>query len=179
MATTREALSYALAPVFAAGFPGVIDRTTSIDLAALTSDADYAFVADDVIKVFKLPQGAKLLYARLETDVLDDNGGGAMTATVEAYDGTTTHTLLTLAANFFEAEAMADSRDATYNSANVWGSVLANPDFYVRFKVGTGATGDAAASAKIKVSVGYSLNVESDEYQRTFPTSNPTTVTVS
>lgn len=179
MATTREALSYALAPVFAAGFPGVIDRTTSIDLEDLTSDASYAFVANDIIKIFKLPQGAKLLYARLETDVLDNNAGGAMTATLTAYDGTTTYTLLTLPANHFEAEALADSRDATFNTANVWGTVLTNPNFYVQFKVGTGATGDAAASALIKASIGYSLNVESDEYQRTFPTSNPTTVTVT
>lgn len=180
MATTYEALSYKLAPVFAAGFPGVIDRTSTIDVADTTGDDTYTFIINDVVKCFKMPQGAKILYGRLECDDLDDNVSPTLELDLIITDGTTTYTLISGASSTIaEAGGVADTRTSV-TLADVIGKVLTNPNFYAAVKVRTAATGDPADdTAKIIVSVGYSLNVESDEYQRTFPTSNPTTVTVT
>jgi len=173
MATTYETPNFRDVSIFAANFPGVIDRTVEIDLEAVTADATYAFIINDVIKVCRLPQGAKLLYGRLECDDLDDDGTPTVELDLSVTDGTTTYILVNgTGTTIAEAGGALDSRSTMVT--DVVGSVLANPDFYLQVKCRAAATGDAGASAKIKATVGYTMAVESNEYNRDFPSPIPT-----
>lgn len=174
MATTYELNHYKQAPVFAAGFPGVIDRTATFHVGALTGDASYAFIINDIIKCFKLPQGSKILYGRVETDALDDAGTPALELDLMFTDGTTHYTLVN-GSTVAGSGGITDSRDATYGNIDSVGVVTDDADWYVYLKAIAASVGDAAAAPddKIVVSVGYTQAVESDEYIRDFPTPNP------
>lgn len=174
MATTYELNQYKQAPVFAAGFPGVIDRTATFHLGTLTGDASYAFIINDIIKCFKLPQGAKVLYGRIECDDLDDHATPTLELDLLFTDGTTHYTLVN-GGTVATTGGIMDSRDATYGNIDSVGVVTDDADWYVYLKAIVAAAGDAAAAPddKIVVTVGYTQAVESDEYIRDFPTPNP------
>lgn len=168
MATTYEATSYKRPAVVAQGFPGVIDVTYEQDLEDLTSDASYAFIINDVIKFFKLPANAVLLYSRLETDVLDDHATPTLVLDVLVTDGTTTKVMYEAASTLSSAGGeIHDSRTSLNAPADgtegpredVVGFITTNNDFYVAVKATTAAAGDAAADAKIKLSFGYTMQI--------------------
>lgn len=168
MATTYEALSYKRPAVFAAGFPGVIDVTYSATLEAITGDATYAFIINDVIKFFKLPPHAVLLYARIEADQLDDHATPTLVLDVLVTDGTTTKVLLEALTDFGNAAGeIADSRNSLVAPADgtegpgvdAVGYETTNDDFYAAVKAIAAAAGDAESSASITLSIGYTMQV--------------------
>lgn len=163
MATTYEAPSFAHPAINVRGFPGVIERHYSMDLASVTGDASYALVADDVFKFFKLPANARISYARVETDVIDD-GGTAATLDVIVSDGTTTKVLMDEIPTSQTLGSKGDTRDVEDSTvcyqADTIGFVTTNSNFYVAVRCGTGPTGDAATSAQIKLTFGYVLSLE-------------------
>lgn len=163
MATTYEVPSFVHPYMIARGFPGVIERHYEADLEAVTGDASYALVAGDIFKYYKLPPNARVSYARLETDVIDD-GGTAATLDVIVSDGTTTWVLMDEVVTSQTLGSKGDTRDVedstTTYVADTIGKVTNTPNFYVAVRCGTGPTGDAAASAKIKLTFGYVLSLE-------------------
>jgi len=163
MATTYEAPSFAHPAINVRGFPGVIERHYSMDLEDVTGDASYALVADDVFKFFKLPANARISYARVETDVIDD-GGTAATLDVIVADGTTTWVVMDEITTSQTLGSKADTRDigagTVFYKADTIGNVTDTSNFYVAVRCGTGPTGDAAADAKIKLTFGYVLSLE-------------------
>lgn len=163
MATTYEAPSFAHPAINVRGFPGVIERHYSMDLEDVTGDASYALVADDVFKFFKLPANARISYARVETDVIDD-GGTAATLDVIVADGTTTWVVMDEITTSQTLGSKADTRDigagTVFYKADTIGNVTDTSSFYVAVRCGTGPTGDAAADAKIKLTFGYVLSLE-------------------
>lgn len=162
MATTYNVPSFTHPAINVRGFPGVIERTYSADLEAVTGDASYALVIGDVFKFFKLPANARLSYARLEAPVDLDDGATDMTADVIVTDGTTTWALMDEAV--IGAVGIWDTRDAattTTAKINTIGKVTTNSNFYAAVRIGAvGATGDAATGAKIVLTIGYVLSLE-------------------
>jgi hypothetical protein len=163
MATTYEAPSYVAPAYNHRGFPGVIERHYEMDLATVTGDTSYALIAADVFKFFKLPANARISYARVETDVIDD-GGTAATLDVIVSNGTTTWVLMDEITTSQTLGSKADTRDigagTVFYQADTIGKVTTGSDFYAAVRCGTGPTGDAAASALIKLTFGYVLSLE-------------------
>lgn len=163
MATTYSAPSFTHPAINVRGFPGVIERHYSMDLAAVTGDASYALVAADIFKFFKLPANARVSYARVETDVIDD-GGTAATLDVIVSDGTTTKVIMDEITTSQTLGSKADTRDigagTVFYQADTIGYVTTNSNFYVAVRCGTGPTGDAATDAQIKLTFGYVLSLE-------------------
>jgi len=163
MATTYEAKSYKGVPAVSANtFPGVVRRAVSIDLEELTGDASYAFVINDIVKVFKLPPLAKILYGRLVSgDVaLDDHATPTLDLDVIVTDGTTTKTLVNggTAINQADVTAVTD-----LDADNAYLYVTTDDDFYVAVKAIAAAAGDAAADATFIVDVEYTGILEPGE----------------
>lgn len=163
MATTYEAPSFTHPAINVRGFPGVIERHYSMDLEAVTGDASYALVADDIFKYFKLPPNARVSYARVETDVIDD-GGTAATLDAIVSNGSTTWVLMNEIPTSQTLGSKGDTRDVEDSTvcyqADTIGNITTGDGWYAGIRVGTGPTGDAAASAKIKFTFGYVLSLE-------------------
>jgi hypothetical protein len=159
MATTYTTAKYWNEPYTAnSGFPGVITRVFSIDLAELTGDASYQIIADDVIKIAPLPPYAKFVNARVGTRTggWDDHGTPAADGELQAYDGSVTKVLVaatTTPANVGTFANMSPS-DTGYN----W--TTTDDDFYLRLKFAHQAAGDADTDCEILVEVSYVLFLE-------------------
>lgn len=166
--------------VFAANFPGIIERSATLDLDLIIgpdgTDAT-PLEAGDVLKLFKLPQGAKLLYGVIEAEDLDTSTG--ITLDLGVTDGTTTKLFLD-ESTIAQTGGRADSRDAgatgyqdAFDASGAPGYVLANGDFYLYLSCGTAASGTFQNDG-IRVSVGYTFCTEVDEANRDFPNPIPT-----
>ena len=165
--------------VFAANFPGIIERSVTLDLDTLIgpdgTDAT-PLEAADILKLFKLPQGAKLLYGVIESEDLDTSTG--ITLDLGVTDGTTTK-LFFDEATIAQAGGRADSRDAgatgaldAFDSNAASGYVITNGNFYVYLSCGTAASGTFQNDG-IRVTIGYSLALEVDEGNRDWPSPIP------
>lgn len=163
MATTYEAKSYNEGiAVGAANFPGVIKRAYSINLANTTNDSTYAFVINDIIKVFQLPAYAKVLNAKLVSgDVaLDDHATPTLDLDVIVSDGTTTKTAVNGGTAINQADVTA-TMDLDADNAYLF--VTTDDDFYVAVKAIAAAAGDATADATLAVEIEYTMALEPGE----------------
>lgn len=170
--------------VFAANFPGLIERSVTLDMDSIIGpDGTSAnpLEASDEVKLFKLPQGAKICYGNLASEALAASG---LTLDLRVTDGTTTKYL------FNEAiigvlGGQIDTRSPDTASAastagvippfgtdSAVGFVTTNGDFYLALTCGTAAT--TPANDGIRVTIGYTMCLEMDEGNRDFPSPIPT-----
>lgn len=179
---TFTAPSFSSPGVHLPNFPGVIERLVALDLDLLIgpdgTDAT-PLEAGDVIKVFKLPAGAKLLYGRIEAEDLD-SGTPAITLDLYASDGTTTKYFFD-ESTIAQAGGIADTRESGVAGAKnalsadtAIGFVVPfeESDWYVALRCGTVAA--TFQNDGVAVAVGYTMAVENTDYDRDFPTPNPT-----
>jgi hypothetical protein len=169
--------------VFAANFPGIIERSVNLDLDLLIgpdgTDAN-PLEAGDKIKLFKLPQGCKLCYGGLAAETL---AAANLTLDLFVTDGTTT--------KYFLNEAIigvlggqVDTRSPTtaalasavgvitpFGTDAAVGFVTTNGDFYVGIGCGTAA---ASTADGLRAVVGYTMCTELDEANRDWPDPIPT-----
>lgn len=178
-AQTFETKYFRQPPVFAANFPGVINRSATLDMDLIVgpdgTDAN-PLEADDVVKLFKLPYGAKILDGAIEAEALDS--GNTLTLDLIVSDGTTTK-LIFDECTIGQAGGRADSRDAgatgelsAFTSDSAIGFVTSNGDFYVALRCGTAPT--TPGNDGVRVSVSYTMCTELDEANRSFPSPIPT-----
>ena len=156
------------------GTLGTIARSTEITWATLTNDATYQTVINDVVKVFKLPAGAKIKRVVLDNSLDLDSGGNALDIDIQLTDGTTTKTALN-GGTAAGAAGIFDSDAASQYASGVDGInyVTPNGDFYLQLKAIAAGTGDITAAAKSTVTVEYTPCVEGGEYIRDWPSPNP------
>lgn len=177
-AQTFETKYFRQPPVFAANFPGIIERSATLDMDLIIgpdgTDAN-PLEADDVVKVFKLPQGAKVLYGVIETESL---AASDLTLDLIVSDGTTTK-LIFDECTIGVAGGRADSRDAgavgelsAFTADSAIGYVIPNGEFYCALRCGTAPT--TPANDGIRISIGYTMCTELDEGNRSFPSPIPT-----
>lgn len=175
--------SYFSGPVSLTNFPGVIDRSVEIDLDTLIGadgTAASTLEANDVIKIFKLPTNAKILYGRLECEDLDGHATPTIELDLRVTDGTTTKYLFDGITTVAQAGGVIDTRDAAgtgnvnaYTSNSAIGYVIPDGevDWYLDLKCITAPA--TAQNDQIRVSIGYTFAVENSEFDRDFPTPNP------
>lgn len=179
-AQTFETKYFRSPAVFAANFPGKIERSATLDLDTIVgpdgTDAT-PLEANDVIKLFKLPQGVKLIDGEIECEDLDD--AASLTLQLGVTDGTTTKSFFS-ACTIGQTGGLAYSRDAAastvldaFDSDAAAGFVTTNGDFYLFLKC-VAAAGTPNAADGVRVSVGYTLCTEVDEANRSFPSPIPT-----
>jgi len=179
-AQTFTAPSFYASAVHLPNFPGVIERSISLDLDTLIgADGTAATVLEtnDVIKVFKLPANAKLLYGRLDSEDIDS--GTTLTLTLRATDGTTTKNFI-VASTVGQAGGFTDTRDAAgvgvqnaYSANSAVGYVMPDNEIDWRVEVLAAAGATGAGADNLRVTVGYTMAVENGEVNRVFPTPNP------
>lgn len=181
-AQTFTAKSYANAGVHLPNFPGVIERSETVDLDLLIgpdgTDAS-PLEADDVIKFFKLPAFAKILYGRIDCEDLDSNATPTLALDLVVSDGTTTKYIFN-ASTIGQTGGAVDSRDAgangvqdAFDSGSAVGYVL--PDFETDWYVAVVCDTAAATFQNdgLRATIGYTMALENDEGVRSFPTPNP------
>lgn len=158
MATTYTATSYTT-PALARPQSGKTTRWYSHPLGS-----SFTFVINDVIKVFKLPQGAKLLPGwGIECDDLDAGATPTLTLSLAVTDGTTTKTIIDGSTAGQAGGITYDSTSSVGQQADVMGFVTTNDDFYVYVLAKAAAAGACAASSKLKVWCSYTLDTEAGE----------------
>lgn len=173
-AQTFETKYFRQPPVFAANFPGLIDRSATLDMDTIVgpdgTDAN-PLEADDVVKVFKLPQGTKIVYGGIEAEALDS--GNTLTLDLIVTDGTTTK-LIFDECTIGQAGGAAFSRDVSaageqdaFDTNSAIGFVTDNGDYYVALRCGVAPT--TPGNDGIRVTVGYTMCTELDEGNRSFP----------
>lgn len=179
-AQTFTAPCFYSGPVQLTNFPGVIERSRTLDLDLLIgpdgTDAT-PLEANDVIKIFKLPVNAKILYGVIESEALDGHATPTLDVDLQVTDGTTTK-LLFDGATIVQGGGRADTRDAgatgemhAFSSNSAVGYVLDNADYYLALKcMNAPAT---FQNDQIRVSVGYTMAVENEELDRDIPSQNP------
>ena len=182
-AQTFEVASYKDAVLHLTNFPGVIERSSLVDLDTiygLTDGTDATpLEANDLLKWFRLPNLAKMLYARVDVEDLDSDASPAITLDVIVSNGTTTKYFFD-ESTIAQGGGFADSR--VPGTAGVKNAVDADtavgfvipPDgtqWYIAVKVGTAA--DVFQNDAIGLTVGYTMALNNADYVRDVPTTNP------
>lgn len=180
---TFLAPSWGSSAVHMPNFPGVIQRTQVIDLDLLYGLTDGTAATtlelNDVIKFFKLPANAKILFGRIACEDLDSHATPTITLDLLVTDGTTTKYVFN-ASTIGQAGGFVDSRDAaasgvvhelSSNTAINYTLPDNEVDWYVALKVS--AAPATAAGDAIAVSIGYTHCLENSDFDRDFPTPNP------
>lgn len=179
-AQTFTAPSFKNSGVHLTNFPGVIERQAVADLDLLIGPdgtAATTLETDDVIKFFKLPANAKILYGRIDCEDLDS--ATSLTLDLIVSDGTTTKYLLN-ASTIGQGGGFADTRDAAANGVqdvfdanSAIGYTLPDneTDWYVAVVVDTAPGG--AQNDGIGCTIGYTMALENADFDRSFPTPNP------
>jgi hypothetical protein len=175
--------SFRQAGVHLPNFPGVVQRTSVLDLDTLIGLTDgtaaTTLEANDLIKVFKLPANCKIVFGRIDCEDLDGHATPTLTLDLLVSDGSTTKYIFD-EATIGQSGGFADSRDAgaagvldIFDSNSAINYVLPDNeiDWYVGLKVGTAAA--TMQNDAIAVTIGYTHALENVDYDRDFPTPNP------
>ena len=163
MATTYTNRSYNEPYLVGTAAPGLIVRTAVVDLDSLTGDTSYAFIINDVIKLFKIPPYAKIVDGFVgSADDLDDHATPTLELNLQITDGSTTKTLVDQGVWAGSATlTRAGAAPATEDAINY---VTTDNDFYAQLKAIAASAGDAATTSEIDVMVAYTMNLEPGEY---------------
>lgn len=156
------------------GDVGNVCRSVEIDWAALTGDATYQTVINDVVKLFQIPAFVKIKRCKIDNSLDLDSGGNTLELDAIITDGTTSKTLINGGVTT-GAAGLVDSDDSSQYASGVDGInyVPLNGDFYLTLKVIAAGTGDITAAAKTTVTLEYTRLLESGEGVRDWPTPNP------
>lgn len=161
MATTYTYPSFNEPAVGANTFPGVIKRALKVELATATSDTSYAFVINDIIKVFALPPYVKILSGKMVTNgETDDHATPTVDLDLIVTDGSTTKTLVNGGTGMSEDNVTATT---DFDADDAYMFVTTTDDWYVAIKAIAAAAGDAATGADITVEVEYTGLLEAGE----------------
>lgn len=161
MATTYTAKSWFVPAVGANTFPGVIKRAYAVELSEATNDTSYAFIINDIIKVFALPPYVKILSGKMVTNgETDDHATPTVDLDLIVSDGTTTKTLVNGGTAMSEDNVTATT---DFDADDAYMYVTPTDDFYVAIKAIAAAAGDAATGADITCEVEYTGLTEPGE----------------
>lgn len=124
---------------------------------ASSSDLDEA---GDIVRFFKLPRGAKILWGRLRPGDFDSNGTPTIVLSVEITDGTTVKTLIHQAA-VGQTGGLAFPTSANFSNEDALGFVIPADGWEARVLVDTVAATTQAAAVSLQVD--YNMDLEQGE----------------
>lgn len=168
-----EALSYKGPSVSSPSFPGQIVRSFKVDLDLLLGNTTgvagpgTAIEANDVIRFFKLPPYAKMLWAKIDSEALDGHATPTLTASALVSNGTTTKNFF-VNSTIVQGGGIASTLDGgssgaqdAFDSDSAVGFVTDDDNYYVDLKfTAAAATGQ---NDGIGLTIAYTMLLEPGE----------------